>query len=131
MHQLLADVILIIHALFVGFVVFGLLFTLIGAVKRWRWIRNPGFRVAHLIATGIVVVQAWLGSACPLTLWENRARQAGDGSGYTGSFIQYWLHQIIFYDFDLWVFTLAYTLFSLLVALTWILAPPTWTPGCK
>ncbi len=128
MHQLLADVILMTHTLFVGFVVFGLVFTVIGAVRRWRWIRNPWFRVAHLIAIGIVVVQAWLDKTCPLTIWENRARQAGGSIGYTGSFIQYWLHQLIFYDFEPWVFTLAYSLFGMLVVLTWILAPPTWTP---
>ncbi|ETW92262.1 MAG: hypothetical protein ETSY2_53965, partial [Candidatus Entotheonella gemina] len=127
MHQLLADVILVIHALFVTFVVCGLVLTVIGATQKWQWIRNPWFRVAHLIAIGIVVAQAWLGSSCPLTIWENRARQAGGGTGYTGSCIEYWLHQLIFYDFEPWVFTLAYTLFGMLVALTWILAPPTRT----
>ena len=126
MHQFLADVILVIHALFVGFVVFGLLFTVIGAVKQWRWIRNPWFRVAHLIAIGIVVVQAWLGSACPLTIWENSARRAAGSIAYSSSFIQHWLHQIIFYDFAPWVFTLTYTLLGMLVVLTWVLAPPTW-----
>jgi hypothetical protein len=131
MHQLLADMILMIHALFVAFVIFGLVLIVIGVAQRWQWIRNPRFRVAHLIAIGIVVVQAWLGSTCPLTLWENSARQAGSGIGYTGSFIQHWLHQIIFYDFEPWLFTLAYTLFGILVVLAWILAPPTRKPWCR
>ncbi|PON19632.1 DUF2784 domain-containing protein [Candidatus Entotheonella serta] len=127
MYQLLADVILMMHALFVGFVVFGLVLIVIGTVTKWRWVRNPWFRVAHLVAIGIVVVQAWLGMTCPLKIWENRARQAGGNIGYTGSFMQHWLHEILFYDFEPWVFTLIYTLFGLLVGLTWVLAPPTRT----
>lgn len=131
MHQLLADVILVIHALFVGFVVFGLGLIVIGAMQQWQWIRTPWFRVAHLLAIGIVVMQAWLGRVCPLTIWENQARQAAGTAGYEGSFIQYWLHQLIFYDFEPWLFTLAYTLFGTLVVLTWLLAPPHWARGRK
>ncbi len=128
MHQLLADAILFVHALFVAFVVLGLGLIVMGAMARWRWIRRPWFRVAHLVAIGMVVVQAWLGRTCPLTLWENSLRRAGGGDGYAGSFMQYWLHRVIFYDFDPWVFTLAYTLFGVLVGLTWLLAPPMRTP---
>ncbi len=129
MHQFTADIILMLHALFVAFVVFGLVLIVSGAAKAWQWIRNPWFRVAHLMAIGIVVAQAWLGCTCPLTVWESSARQAGGGIGYAGSFIQHWLHKIIFYDFESWVFTLAYTLFGILVVLTWVLAPPTWGPS--
>lgn len=120
----LADLILATHALFVAFVVLGLVAVLLGKYRRWAWVRDLRFRLAHLAAIGIVMAESWLGVACPLTEWENRSREAADGAAYAGSFIQHWLHRILFYDFAPWAFTLAYTAFGILVLLAWLLVPP-------
>jgi hypothetical protein len=61
---------------------------------------------------------------CPLTEWESRSRLAAGGSAYSSSFIQHWLHQILFYDFEAWVFTVVYTVFGILVVASWLLVPP-------
>lgn len=124
MQLLPADIILAIHALFVAFVVLGLAIILPGWHWRWRWIRNWWFRITHLLAIGIVIAESWLGLICPLTEWESRAREAAGGSAYSGSFIRHWLHEILFYDFDPWVFTAAYTAFGILVLIAWLLVPP-------
>lgn len=122
---MLADLILVTHALFVAFVVLGLAAILFGKYRRWGWVRNLRFRLLHLAAIGIVVAESWLGLACPLTEWENRAREAAaGGAAYSSSFIQHWLHEILFYDFAPWVFTLAYTAFGALVLAAWLLVPP-------
>ena len=121
---LAADGLLIIHALFIAFVVFGLVFIIAGVVRGWRWVRNPWFRFIHLGAIGIVVMQAWLNIICPLTIWENNLREKAGEATYAGSFIQYWLHKLIFYQAEAWVFTLCYTVFGALVVLAWYLAPP-------
>ena len=121
---LAADTLLIIHALFIAFVVFGLVFIIAGMVKHWRWVRNPWFRLTHLGAIGVVVAQAWLGVTCPLTIWENNLREQAGDITYTGSFIQHWLHKLIFYQAEAWVFTLCYTVFGALVVVAWYLAPP-------
>jgi hypothetical protein len=121
---LAADTLLIIHALFIAFVVFGLIFIIAGLVREWRWVRNPWFRFIHLGAIGIVVIQAWLNIICPLTIWENYLREKAGEATYAGSFIQHWLHKLIFYQAEAWVFTLSYTLFCALVVLAWYLAPP-------
>lgn len=124
MHLFLADLILATHALFVVFVVLGLVAILLGKYRRWCWVRNLRFRLAHLLAIGIVMAESWLGLACPLTEWENRSREAAGGKAYPGSFIQHWLHKILFYDFDPWVFTVAYTVFGILALVAWLLVPP-------
>ncbi len=124
---LAADGLLIIHTLFIAFVIFGLLLVLAGTVAKWRWIRNPWFRGIHLGAIGFVVLQSWLGMMCPLTIWENALRQLAGQSGYGDSFIQYWLHKLIFYQAEAWVFTLSYSAFGAFVALAWLLAPPEFT----
>lgn len=124
MHLLLADLILVTHALFVAFVVLGLVVVLLGKYSRWRWVRNWWFRLVHLAAIGIVIAESWLGMICPLTEWESQSREAAGGSAYSSSFIQHWLHQILFYDFEPWIFTVAYTVFGMLVIATWLLVPP-------
>lgn len=124
MYLFLADLILATHALFVAFVVLGLLSILLGKYRRWAWVRNLRFRLIHFAAIGIVIAEAWLGLVCPLTEWENRLREAAGGSGYSGSFIQHWLHQILYYDFAPWVFTVVYSAFGVLVLIAWLLIPP-------
>ena len=124
MYLLLADLILVTHALFVAFVILGLVVILPGWYRRWGWVRNRWFRAIHLLAIGLVMAEAWLGMICPLTDWESRLRVAAGGSAYAESFIQHWLHEILFYAFPPWVFTVAYTAFGILVLIAWLLVPP-------
>jgi Protein of Unknown function (DUF2784) len=127
MIRFLADFILVTHALFVAFVILGLFAILFGRYRRWGWIRNWWFRVIHLLAIGFVVAESWRGLVCPLTEWESRLRVAAGGSAYADSFIQHWLHEILFYDFPPWVFTVAYTVFGILVLIAWLRVPPAHT----
>ena len=69
-YQLAADLTLLVHSLFVLFVVLGLILVMIGAGRGWTWVRGPVFRYLHLAAIAVVVVQAWLGVVCPLTHLE-------------------------------------------------------------
>ena len=124
MYRVLADGVLIVHAVFIAFVIAGLVLTLIGTLRSWAWVRNPWFRWGHLLSIGIVVAQAWLGTVCPLTEWESRLREAAGGVGYKRSFIAHWLHEILFYDIAPEVFAFLYTAFGLLVLLVWVLIPP-------
>jgi len=124
MYALLADLVLFIHALVVAFVVIGFAMILVGMVRRWRWIDNFWLRLVHLVAMVVVTVQAVLGRYCPLTIWENRLRVAAGEPVYPGSFIQSWIHWLIYFDIPLWVFAIIYTVFTLLVVLTWIARPP-------
>ncbi len=118
---LLADIVLVIHFAFVLFVVVGFLLILIGLLARWSWVHNRVFRLLHLAAIGVVVLQAWLGQACPLTVWENDLRQRAGESGYAESFVEHWLHEILFYQAEPWVFTTIYTLFGALVLIIWLI----------
>lgn len=120
----LADLVLVVHALFVGFVVAGFGAILLGLARGRPWARNPWFRYAHLAAIGIVVVQSWFGVECPLTTLETALRVRAGQSGYAGSFIQDWLGRILFYRAETWVFTTVYTLFGTAVLLVWWFAPP-------
>lgn len=119
MHRL-ADFILVVHFLFVLFVAGGLAAIWIGAVANWRWVRNYRFRAAHLAAIGFVAAEALIGMVCPLTEWEDALR----GTRTDASFVVRWIHRVLFYSFPEWMFTSAYVLFALLVAVTWWRVPP-------
>jgi hypothetical protein len=121
---LLADAILVVHVLFVCFVVFGLFAIYLGYFFNWHWVRNLKFRLLHLIAIGIVVLQSWLGVICPLTIWEMALRKEAGAGTYTGSFIQHWLHQLLYYTASEWVFIVLYSAFGLLVLASWFLVRP-------
>ena len=117
--QALADTVLVVHVGFVAFVVLGCLAILIGPLLRWQWIYSRRFRWLHLAAIVIVVLQAWLGRLCPLTILESELRRRAGQAGYEASFIQHWLQQLLYYDFPLWVFGLVYTVFGALIAGLW------------
>lgn len=121
---LLADVILILHALFVAFVVLGLFVVYVGCLLNWQWVRNRAFRIVHLCAIGYVVIQAWLGVVCPLTTWEMGLRAEVGAATYSGSFIQYWLHSLLYFTLPEWVFVVVYTLFGSLALASWFVVRP-------
>lgn len=119
-----ADVILLTHVLFVIFVVIGLLLIFAGKLRSWSWVLNPWFRWVHLISICIVVLQSWLSIICPLTIWEMALRERAGDTIYVGSFISYWLESILYYRAPEWLFVLCYTVFGLLVLVSWFWVRP-------
>lgn len=123
-YLLAADAVLLLHVLFVVFVVIGLLLILAGKLLSWAWVRNWWFRVIHLAAIGVVVLQSWLGVICPLTKLEMYLRgKAGDAT-YAGSFVAHWLESILYYRAPAWIFAACYTAFAVIVVLSWIWVRP-------
>jgi hypothetical protein len=123
-HAVLADAVLVLHAAVVLFVVGGLVVVVIGNHAGWGWVNAWWFRLMHLGAIAVVVAQAWLGVVCPLTTLESWLRGQAGQSPYATSFIQHWLHRLLFYDAPWWVFALAYSAFAVLVAAAWWRWPP-------
>ena len=123
-YQIFADAVLVLHLGLVVFIVAGLVLIVAGGLRGWRWVNARGFRLAHLVAIGFVVAQAWLGRICPLTTLEAWLRAKAGAPAYPGAFIQHWVQQILFYDAPPWVFTLAYTIFGVLVISAWWRFPP-------
>ena len=84
--RLLADGVLLLHLLFIVFVVAGGL----AAVRRPRiaWLHLPA-----LAWGALVEFNGWI---CPLTPLENRLRAAGGGAGYAGGFIEHYLLPVIY-----------------------------------
>lgn len=123
-YLLAADAILYLHVLIAVFITFGLILIFIGKALSWSWIYNPWFRVAHLVAISIVVIESWFGVICPFTTLEMYFRTRAGDTVYAGSFISHWLESILYYQAPAWVFVVLYTLFAALVIASWYFIRP-------
>ena len=81
LYRTLADTVLLIHLLFI-------LFVLAGGLLALRWLKLVW---AHLPAALWGAVIAFAGWICPLTPLENFFRQAAGEVGYGGGFIEHYL----------------------------------------
>jgi hypothetical protein len=121
---LLADVVLLFHAGYAAFVVGGLLAVPLGSWLGWRWVRARRLRIAHLLCTAIVAVEALVGVICPLTWLEHALLVAAGAAGYERSFIGELVYRVLYYDAPAWLFTLAYAVVALSVVLLYRYVPP-------
>jgi len=86
MTLFLADLVLIIHALFIVFVIFGGLIVL-------KWHKVMWFHIPCAIWGALIEFFGWI---CPLTYLENYFRELGNATNYANSFIQHYLLPIIY-----------------------------------
>lgn len=128
MYAALADAVLLLHAGIVVFVIGGLALVLVGGAKGWPWVRALSFRLMHLAAIGVVVLESWAGLTCPLTTLESWLRQQSGQVAYSAGFIEHWVGSLLFYEAPAWVFTIIYTVFAVVVVAAWWLYPPS-LPG--
>jgi hypothetical protein len=63
------------------------------------------------------------GIPCPLTILEGNLRIAGGADFYNQSFIQYWLHKILFYEVPEEIFTAIYVVFAIAVTGSFYFVP--------
>lgn len=86
MVALAADAVLLLHLLFILFVVLGGLLVL-------RW---PRLAYLHLPALLWGMTVEWTGWICPLTPLENALRVAAGEQGYSGGFIEHYVWPLIY-----------------------------------
>lgn len=84
--RLAADLVLVLHGLFILFAVFGGLLVL---WRRWLvWLHLPAMAWAALVVT--------MGWICPLTPLEIQLREMAGDAGYSGGFIEHYLVLLIY-----------------------------------
>lgn len=127
-YRLLADVIVLIHVAYAAFVVVGQLLIWQGAVSGWRFTRNRWFRGLHLLAIGVVALEAAAGYECPLTTWERQLRELSGVQPDRLPFMPRLLRAVLFIDLPAWAFPPLHVGFASLVLATLWLYPPHWRP---
>lgn len=119
-----ALLILALHLAIISFNVAGCVVIPIGAWRRWRWVRGFWWRLAHLLSLAVVALQALLGRACFLTLWQ------GDltGASHVQPLVAGWIDRLIYWPLPLWVFAAVYVVVFVYVIALWFFVRPA-TPG--
>jgi hypothetical protein len=85
-YSMLADTVVVVHLLFILFVMFGALL-----VVRWH-----GWLFLHLPAVGWGMAVEFLHLYCPLTPLENTLRMKAGAAGYDGDFVGHYLLALIY-----------------------------------
>lgn len=81
-----ADLVLVVHLLFIGFVVGG-------SFLAWRWSRLIWVQLPAVVYGALV---EFAGFGCPLTALQNYLLRRGGRAGYRGGFISHYLIQVIY-----------------------------------
>ena len=113
---MLVALILAVHLFIIAFNLFGLLAVPLGAWRGWNWVHRPFWRLLHLASLAVVALQALLGRACFLTLW-----QAAAEGGSKEPLVMRWVNALIYWPLPLWAFTLIYLgVFAYALVLLWL-----------
>lgn len=85
-YRILADAVMVLHLMFVLFVVFGGLLAL-------RWRRVIWLHIPALVWGALIEFMGW---PCPLTPLEVRLRRLGGEAGYEGGFIEHYAGSLLY-----------------------------------
>jgi Protein of Unknown function (DUF2784) len=85
-YRIGADIVVVVHLLFLGFVVGGAFLT-------WWWPRIIWVHIPAVVYSAIVVFGSF---TCPLTALEKDLRHRGGEAGYTSGFIAHYLLPAIY-----------------------------------
>jgi hypothetical protein len=116
-----------VHVAVILFNVFGLVAVPIGALCNWSFVHIGWWRVLHVLSLAAVAVQAVLGQACFLTVWQNELSATGQPAT---PLIVRWVNEVVYWELPIWVFAALYLLvFAYALALLWLV--PTRRPRSK
>ncbi|HKW42430.1 MAG TPA: DUF2784 domain-containing protein [Gemmatimonadales bacterium] len=81
LYRVLADLVVGLHAAFVGFV-------MLGGFLAWRWRALVWVHVPCAVWGVLIEYEGWI---CPLTPLENELRRRAGLEGYAGGFVEHYL----------------------------------------
>ena len=85
-YRILADLVVVVHLLFVIYAIFGGLLVL-------KWKFTAWLHIPALLWGTVVEARGWI---CPLTPLEIRFRLEAGETGYSGGFVEYYLVPVLY-----------------------------------
>lgn len=119
--SLLASLVLAFHVGVILFNLFGLIVIPLGGWRGWSFVRVFWWRALHLAILAVVALQALLGRACFLTIWQSALE--GE-AGSPPPLIASWVSRLIFWPLPLWFFAALYGAVWIYALLLWRFVPP-------
>jgi hypothetical protein len=120
MNAVAGQLVLALHLLVIAFNVTGLAVIPLGARLNWRLVRIRWLRLLHLGLLAAVAVQAALGQACFLTVWQSDLT----GGGRANPLIMRWVNSLVFWPLPIWVFTALYLAAFIYAVALWRIVRP-------
>jgi hypothetical protein len=118
--ELIAEAVLGVHVMVIGFNVAGLIVIPLGGWLGWRMVRVGWLRLLHLAMLGVVAGQAIAGRACFLTVWQN---ELSGGGAVAEPLIMRLVDGVIYWNLPIWVFAVFYSLVFLYVLGLTVMVP--------
>ena len=115
-----AIILLALHLAIIVFNIAGCVLIPLGAWRGWRWVREFWWRLTHVLSLAVVAVQALLGRACFLTIWQDQL----SGSTHVQPLIEGWMNRLVYWPLPMWVFVVAYVAVFAYVIGLWIWVRP-------
>ena len=124
-YKILADAIIVVHFLFILFMLLGFLLTIYAVLFREKFFDWWLFRSLHLLGIFYVASLSILGKYCPLTILENELRlRYGVSAVYSGSFIVHYLEKLVYPDVNPLVIQIPTVFLAIFTIVVFIIKPP-------
>jgi len=124
-YKILADAIIVVHFLFILFMLLGFLLTAYALFFRQKFFDRWLFRSLHLLGIFYVSFLSILGKYCPLTILENELRlRYGVSAVYSGSFIVHYLEKLVYPDVNPLVIQIPTVFLAIFTIVVFIIKPP-------
>ena len=123
-YKITADIIVIIHFIWIVFMLLGFFLTLYGFFRKeffdW-WL----FRTLHLSGILFVGISTLLQRFCPLTILENlsRAKYSPDNA-YLGSFIIHYIEKLVYPEINQTLLSILTVLGAVFILVIFVIIPP-------
>jgi len=123
-YKIIADIIILIHFIWILFILAGFVLTLGGFIWKKnfdRWL----FRTFHLLGILFVATLTILGEYCPLTILENNLMAKYDPNLiYPGSFIAHYVGKLVYPDVEPMIIVVPTIMIGLITLVIYIIKPP-------
>jgi len=124
-YKFLAEIILVIHFLWILFMLYGFVYNLVGLLFNKKLLKNFWLRTIHLVGILYVASLAILNKYCPLTILETKLRQKFDPTfSQPDSFIIYHLEKIVYPEIHPIVIVIPTVIIAIFSFLVYLIKPP-------
>ncbi len=123
--KILADAIIVLHLLFIVFMLLGFLLTLYSIFFRNKFFDRWLFRSLHVSGIFYVASLSVMGKFCPLTVLENELRLKYEASAaYSGYFTVHYLEKLVYPDINPLVIQIPTVFLAIFTIVMFIIKPP-------
>ncbi len=123
LYALLSDVVVVIHFLYALTIIVGLVLIYAGKFLKWRFVRNPVFRLIHITMIMIVAFESIFHIECPLTYIEYKLLSLAKIHHQNTPFIAGFVNKILFWNLPNEFFDILYIGIAVVILLSFVIVP--------